>query len=84
MAIIRKAETVKKYTYIPNEVILDESLSFEAKGIYTYLLTFDGEKVDVAEIIRQRPDEEVAAMKALEELERRGLISLNPDWKGAK
>ena len=84
MPTFQKAKIEKQFTLIPNAVIQDESLSYEAKGIYAYLLSCDGVKVDVAEIIRQRPDEEEAAIKALEELEKRGLISLDPDWKGAK
>jgi hypothetical protein len=63
------------YTNIPNEVLNDERLSFEAIGVYCACCTFPpGKEIDIKELKKMSSDDIQILEKAIEELKKFGYL----------
>lgn len=65
----------KDYTLVPNYVLQDRGLSYEARGLYAYILSFPEDETFVFESIGNgSTDSYDVVKKALEELQMEGLV----------
>ncbi len=84
MPIIRSAKKKGSFVEVDNDILRDFNLSFDAKGLWVYLLTFpDNWTFYPAKIAKEVPDGQFAVNSSLKELERAGYVRRTQDEKGA-
>lgn len=66
---------MKPYGLVDINIILNKSLSLEAKGIYGILMSLDGADFELDEICKYVSESKAVVEKALNELVNHGFIS---------
>lgn len=72
--MIRVCKEAKCLSVLDTDVLMDKTLSLEAKGLYAIIMNHRGEKLDIFGLYKYSPNEANTIDCALEELVNRGYV----------
>jgi len=83
MIVFHHADVKNNYTVVKNEIILDERISWKAKGLFTYVLSRPGTwEISIADLVNRSKDGRDSVYGAIRELLDLGYLTKEQDNKG--